>query len=72
MYVPSYNIMLAVNTPLFDVLITSFEDVEKVYVFEPTLEVKVVPFGITILVVGAEGVTVRLTSATAETKDLGV
>jgi hypothetical protein len=54
------------------VLITSFEDVENVYVFEPTLEVKVVPFGITILVVGDEGVTVRPISAVAETKDLGV
>ena len=35
-------------------------------------DVNVVPFGMTILVVGDEGVTVRPISALAETKDLGV
>jgi hypothetical protein len=64
--------MLAVNTPLLDVLITSFDDVEKVYVFDPTLEVKVVPFGKTMLVTGVEGVTDKAICALAETKDLGV
>jgi hypothetical protein len=43
-----------------------------VNVFDPTLDVKVVPFGITTLETGEGGVIVRVILAFAETNDLGV
>ena len=66
------SVKLAVKTPLFDKFITSLEEVEKVKVLDPTLDVNVVPFGITILLTDDVGVIAKVISADAEVNDPGV
>jgi hypothetical protein len=57
---------------LLEFVNTSLAAVENVYVLDPTLDVKVVPFGITTFVTGVDGVILNEISAEADTNDLGV